>query len=212
MTTDRAPGHSTTGRGKRGRSATDRIVSTSLAVAACASLVGLLGLRAAQDAQNAQAAGTDAGPTAVPEPLSTSGLSAQQLDAYAAALEVQRLQLVAYREQLQHVADQLQARTNVGIPDNAQEVSAPANTPAAKKQRVHVSAQTPRESDADTVASQPAVPAAQQDNAAPVPPVVIPAQPQVATTAQQPPAAQPPAAQQPATSAPQGTTRGSRAG
>lgn len=86
---------------RSGHSTTDKVVSASLAVAACAGLVGVIAVRTTQEAQAADAQATTEITDATPVAATTSsGLTQAQLDEYAAQLETERLKLIDYRDQL----------------------------------------------------------------------------------------------------------------
>ena len=195
-------------RPRRGRSTTDRVVSSSLAVASCAGIVGLLGLRTAQDANSTQVAPDPASTVA---PLSSAGLSQQQLDVYAAALEAERQQLVAYRDQLQVVAVQLTAARNSGVIPSAGHGS----TQLVAQPRVRTTRQPPagQVSTAQQPTSQPSTvqqapePPPPNDPAPPAPK----AAPQLQAAVVQPPAQTSGPTVSSGGSAPQSTTKGSKA-
>jgi len=117
---------------KRGHGTSDRVVATSLSVAACISLVGVVGLREAN---------ADVPAEEVPqqEAVSGGGYTQEDLDAYAVALADQAQELADYRAQLDQVAQQLSLRINLAQPEQvaAQAVvnSAPKQGAAATKTR-----------------------------------------------------------------------------
>jgi hypothetical protein len=93
-------------RARRARSTADRVLSAGLAAAACAGIVGVVGIRQVQDSAAAQqdvAAQAGAATLAV----SSTGLTQDQLDAYATQLQQESAALEAYRAQLVSVAEQL---------------------------------------------------------------------------------------------------------
>ena len=200
--------HRTDRRPRRGRSTTDRVVSSSLAVAACAGIVGLLGLRTAQDANSTQVA-PDLASTGVP--LSSAGLSQQQLDVYAAALEAERQQLVAYRDQLQIVAVQLAAaRNGEVIPSAGHGPTQLVAQPRARTTRQPPAGQVPTAqqptSHPSTVQQAPEPPLP-SDPAPPAPK----AAPQLQAAVVQPPIQTSGPSVSSGGSAPQSTTKGSKA-
>lgn len=79
----------------------ERMLAVGLASTACIGLVGVIGVRAAQSNEPATE------PVSTQDPLSTSGYSQADLDAYAAQLADQAAQLASYRKQLKQVASQL---------------------------------------------------------------------------------------------------------
>jgi len=95
---------------KRGHGTSDRVVATSLSVAACISLVGVVGLREAN---------ADVPAEEVPqqEAVSGGGYTQEDLDAYAVALADQAQELADYRAQLDQVAQQLSLRINLAQPE-----------------------------------------------------------------------------------------------
>jgi hypothetical protein len=86
----------------RRRLSTDRIISTGLAVTACAGMVAVIGVRSMEDsAATQQAATVDAGA------VSSTGLTEAQLDDYAAQLQAESARLDSYRDKLATVAASL---------------------------------------------------------------------------------------------------------
>ena len=86
---------------RSGHSTTDKVVSASLAVAACAGLVGVIAVRTSQEAQASDAqATTEVTDATLVAATTSSGLTQAQLDEYAAQLEAERLKLIDYRDQL----------------------------------------------------------------------------------------------------------------
>ena len=78
-----------------------RMLAAGLASTACIGLVGVIGVRAAQSS------GPETEPASDQEPVSSSGYTQADLDAYAAQLADQSAQLADYRRQLKQVASQL---------------------------------------------------------------------------------------------------------
>ena len=78
-----------------------RMLAAGLASTACMGLVGVIGVRAAQSSSPATEPASDQ------EPVSSSGYTQADLDAYAAQLADQSAQLADYRRQLKQVANQL---------------------------------------------------------------------------------------------------------
>jgi len=170
-------------------------------------MVGLLGLRTAQDAKSAQ---VTSDPASTVAPLSSAGLSQQQLDAYAAALEVERQQLVAYRDQLQVVAVQLAAARNSGAIPSASH----GPTQLVAQPRVRTTRRPPggKVSTAQQPTSQTSTvqqPTVQPPND-PAPPAPK-AAPQLQAAVVQPPAQASGPSVSSGGSAPQSTTKGSKA-
>jgi cell division septation protein DedD len=88
----------------RRRLSIDRIISTGLAVTACAGMVAVIGVRSIEDsAATQQAAAVDATAGAV----SSTGLTEAQLDEYAAQLQAEGARLDSYRDKLATVAGTL---------------------------------------------------------------------------------------------------------
>ena len=95
--------------------AADKIWAIGLAGATCVGLVGTMGVRAAQeavastevpDAPSVTADYSEGASAAVA--VTSAGLSYEQLEQYARALEVERMRLDAYHQELLEVAAQLQ--------------------------------------------------------------------------------------------------------
>ena len=85
----------------RRRLSTDRIISTGLAVTACAGMVAVIGVRSMEDsAATQQATAVDATAGTV----SSTGLTEAQLDDYAAQLQAESARLDSYRDKLATVA------------------------------------------------------------------------------------------------------------
>ena len=104
--------HQQTPRKTRGGSA-DKVWAVGLAGATCLGLVGVVGVRSVEEAAAATPVQDEATlvltTSASSEAVSTSGLTEEQLDEDARALEVERLRLEAYHAELLDVAAQLQA-------------------------------------------------------------------------------------------------------
>ncbi len=93
---------------RRGHSTTDKVVSAGLAAAACAGLVGVIAVRSSQEAQAADAqAATEVSDATLVAATTSTGLTQEQLDQYAAQLEAERIKLIDYRDQLALVAASL---------------------------------------------------------------------------------------------------------
>ena len=113
MTKHAAPQARQKPRSRQG--AADKIWAIGLAGATCVGLVGTMGVRAAQEAvastevPDAPSVTADYSEDASPVAAVTSaGLSYEQLEQYARALEVERMRLDAYHQELLEVAAQLQ--------------------------------------------------------------------------------------------------------
>ena len=88
----------------------DRYVSAGLATVACVGLVAAIGSRTLADNAAAADLGAQAGSASLAVdtvPTSSTGLTQDQLDAYAAQLQNEAAQLDAYRAQLVSVATSL---------------------------------------------------------------------------------------------------------
>lgn len=100
-------------RPSRGRTSTvGKIASASLATMTCIGLAGVLAVRAAQDSTAAEATAGSASSADAAQgiaPTTSTGLTQEQLDAYAQQLDDQAQALADYRAQLIDVATQLQA-------------------------------------------------------------------------------------------------------
>jgi hypothetical protein len=115
--------------------AADKIWAVGLAGITCVGLVGTMGVRLAQEA----AAGTNVPesvsapsgePTDAASVATSTGLTEQQLDDYARALEQERLRLEAYHAQLLDAAAKLQRS---GDTASQSENVIPASASSAKK-------------------------------------------------------------------------------
>jgi hypothetical protein len=125
----------------RRRLSTDRIISTGLAVTACAGMVAVIGVRSMEDsAATQQATAVDATAGTV----SSTGLTEAQLDDYAAQLQAESARLDSYRDKLATVAATLTSapatqQSPVAKPrpkavSKPAPVAKPAPKPAAKPQ------------------------------------------------------------------------------
>ena len=103
--------HQRTTKKARGDTA-DKVWAVGLAGATCVGLVGLVGARSVEEAAAATPVQDEATlvltTSANFDAVSTSGLTEEQLDEYARALEVERLRLEAYHAELLAVAAALQ--------------------------------------------------------------------------------------------------------
>ena len=169
---------------RRTNTTAGRVLSAALATTTCVGLVGVIGVRMA-DENAAQAASGSPDPAAAastdqagaiqlisttsPAATSSSGLTREQLDAYAAQLTTERQRLIDYRNQLVAIATQLQQATTSGGA-SAQQVStlaakaASASVPTVK---AATKAKAARKSKAKAKAKAKAVsaPAAQPQQA-----------------------------------------------
>lgn len=133
--TDRTPAR----RPSRTTSTPQRILSTGLAAATCIGVVGLLGARTVE----ANAAAAEADPVDVAAPAaeiatSSSGLTEEQLDTYAAELARQRDGLEAYRADLITAAQALGLIASPARTTSTSRAASPARaatiaTPTARK-------------------------------------------------------------------------------
>lgn len=121
----------------------DKIWAVGLAGATCVGLVGTLGVRVAQDAAASTTApdpvvevSSDATAVTSVAVVSSSGLTEEQLDEYARALEAERLRLEAYHAQLLDVAARLQesadsvAQAQGAVPASTSKKAKKANQPS----------------------------------------------------------------------------------
>lgn len=117
---------------KKSNTTQHKVISASLAGAACVGLVGVIGVRVTADANAQQSKQVDAATLAAA--TSSTGMTQDQLDQYAAKLEAERQKLIAYRDQLVQVANVLQSRSG-SIQQTALTQSAPqvANAQASTK-------------------------------------------------------------------------------
>jgi hypothetical protein len=108
-------------KGRSRQGAADKIWAVGLAGVTCVGLVGTMGVRVAQDAvastNAAEVVSTETGMDATSVAVSTSsGLTEQQLDEYARALEAERLRLEAYHAELLDAAAKLQDSVSASSP------------------------------------------------------------------------------------------------
>ena len=119
----------------RGRHSTaDRILSAGLATAACIGVVGVLGARTMETgtaAQQEATASTAAGSATLA--VSSTGLTEQQLDAYAVQLQQESAKLDAYRAQLATLAASLKASGSSSSTAAAAQPSVASVVPTVKK-------------------------------------------------------------------------------
>lgn len=117
---------------RRGHSTTDKVVSAGLAAAACAGLVGVIALRTTQDAQAASSQdATEVADATLVAATTSTGLTQEQLDQYAAQLEAERLKLIDYRDQLALAAASLNGAAQQAAVPSAKS-GASIKTPKAK--------------------------------------------------------------------------------
>lgn len=176
MTKHAKPGSRSKSR-TRGGSA-DKIWAVGLAGATCIGLVGTVGVRAAQDA----AASTntpdpvvevtsEAGDATQAAVVSSTGLTEQQLDEYARALEAERARLEAYHAELLDVAARLQESADAVAQAQG---AIPASTSKKAKKAAQPTTDVPAKPSADTApaakpkaAAEPAAKPAPKPAAAP---------------------------------------------
>jgi rhodanese-related sulfurtransferase len=153
---------------RSGHSAADKVVSASLAVAACAGLVGVIAVRTTQEAQASDAqATTEVTDASLVAATTSAGLTQAQLDEYAAQLEAERLKLIDYRDQLALAAAAINgAVQQTGVP--SAKAGAALKTPTAKSGKAKAKAQVtaPGQQQAQAL---PPLQAAPQAKAAPRP-------------------------------------------
>ena len=153
---------------RRGYSATDKVVSASLAVAACAGLVGVIAVRTTQEAQASDAqANTEVSDATLVAATTSAGLTQAQLDEYAAQLEVERLKLIDYRDQLALAAAAINGSAQQSAVPSAKAGSA-LKTPTSKAAKAKAKAQAQVTAPAQQQAL-PQLQAAPQAQAAPRP-------------------------------------------
>ena len=153
--------------------AADKIWAVGLAGATCVGLVGTMGVRVAQEAvASTEVPDSPAVAVAYPEDqaavsgVTSSGLTYEQLDQYARALEVERMRLDAYHQELLDVAARLQV--------SADSLSQGGGTiPASASKKAKKIAQAARETSNLSVA-QPAQAAKPAPQPAAAPQVVQP--------------------------------------
>lgn len=186
-----APRRTSGSKSRSRQGASDKIWAVGLAGVTCVGLVGTLAVRAAQDAAAStaptdsqvaiDASQSEADAQYATTAYSSSGLTEQQLDEYARALESERLRLEAYHAELLDVAARLQesadalsqargvipagassgAKSKKANSSNADSSNGDSNTGKANSQPT---------TDAPQASTSPAQPAAQPQPAAkPVP-------------------------------------------
>ena len=97
-------------RPARGRTSTvGKIASASLATMTCIGLAGVLAVRAAEESAAAPTAADSSTSSSDTQGTSSTGLTQDQLDAYARQLDDEAKRLSDYRQQLIQVAGELQA-------------------------------------------------------------------------------------------------------
>ena len=116
----------------------DKIISAGLAATTCIGLVGIIAVRSQQEAA--------AQPAQTPSPATSStGMTQQELDAYAASLAQQQQALNDYRDELAAVADQVQAIAAAnGMTVGTKPAAATDNSGASKSRAVPVVQPKPR--------------------------------------------------------------------
>jgi len=133
-------------KGRSRQGAADKIWAVGLAGVTCVGLVGTMGVRVAQDAvastnvPDTTITDTTADATSISVTTST-GLTEQQLDEYARALEDERLRLEAYHAELLDAAAKLQQSVDA-LAQNQNVV--PASAPSKKKSKQPAQAQEPK--------------------------------------------------------------------
>ena len=157
---------------RNGHSAADKVVSASLAVAACAGLVGVIAVRTTQEAQASDAqANTEVTDATLVAATTSAGLTQAQLDEYAAQLEAERLKLIDYRDQLALAAAAINgAVQQTGVP--SAKAGAALKTPTAKSAKAKAKAKAKAQVTAPGQQQAQALPplqAAPQAKAAPRP-------------------------------------------
>ena len=157
---------------RSGHSATDKVVSASLAVAACAGLVGVIAVRTTQEAQASDAqVTTEVTDATLVSATTSAGLTQAQLDEYAAQLEAERLKLIDYRDQLALAAAAINgAAQQAGVP--SAKSGAALKTPTAKTAKAKAKAKAKAQVTAPGQQQAQALPplqAAPQAKAAPRP-------------------------------------------
>ena len=133
-------------KGRSRQGAADKIWAVGLAGVTCVGLVGTMGVRVAQDAVASTKVPdttiTDATADATSISVTTStGLTEQQLDQYARALEDERLRLEAYHAELLDAAAKLQQSADA-LSQNQNVV--PASTSSKKESKPAAQAQKPQ--------------------------------------------------------------------
>lgn len=191
-----APRRTSGSKSRSRQGASDKIWAVGLAGVTCVGLVGTLAVRAAQDAAAStaptdsqvaiDASQSEADAQYATTAYSSSGLTEQQLDEYARALESERLRLEAYHAELLDVAARLQesadalsqARGVIPAGASSGAKSKKANSSSANSSNADSSngdsntgkANSQPTTDAPQASTSPAQPAAQPQPAAkPVP-------------------------------------------
>jgi hypothetical protein len=158
---------------RRGYSATDKVVSGSLAVAACAGLVGVIAVRTTQEAQASDAqANTEVSDATLVAATTSAGLTQAQLDEYAAQLEVERLKLIDYRDQLALAAAAINGSAQQAAVPSAKAGAAlktPTSKAAKAKAKAKAKAQVTAPAQQQAQQALPQLQAAPQAQAAPRP-------------------------------------------
>ena len=152
--------------------ASDKIWAVGLAGATCIGLVGTIGVRAAQDAVASTNAAdplveviSDATAASQVAVVTSTGLTEQQLDEYARALEAERLRLEAYHAELLDVAARLQE--SVDAVAQAQG-TIPASTTKKAKKAAQPTTDVPATNNAPAAQAKPAAKPVPKPAAAPL--------------------------------------------
>lgn len=159
---------------RRGHSTTDKVVSAGLAAAACAGLVGVIAVRSSQEAQAADAqAATEVSDATLVAATTSTGLTQEQLDQYAAQLEAERIKLIDYRDQLALVAASLSdsAAQQAALPSakSGAAIKTPQAATTKQKAKAKAKAKAKITAPAQEPAAQPQQQAAPQAKPAPRP-------------------------------------------
>lgn len=170
---------------RRGHSTTDKVVSAGLAAAACAGLVGVIAVRTSQEAQAADAqASTEVADATLAAATTSTGLTQEQLDQYAAQLEAERQRLLDYRDQLAVVAASLSdsGAQQAALPSakSGAALKTPQSSAAKQKSKAakaKAKAQAKVTAPAEQQAAQPQQQAAPQAKPAPRPQAQVQQQP-----------------------------------
>lgn len=204
-----APRRTSGSKSRSRQGASDKIWAVGLAGVTCVGLVGTLAVRAAQDAAAStaptdsqvaiDASQSEADAQYATTAYSSSGLTEQQLDEYARALESERLRLEAYHAELLDVAARLQESADAL--SQARGVIPAGASSGAKSKKANSSSANSSNGDSNTgkANSQPTTDAPQASTS----PAQPAAQPQPAAKPVPKPAAAPQVAK------PQAQTRGS---
>ena len=166
--TKHAAGRSADRKPSRGRQGTaDKVWAVGLAGATCLGLVGVVGVRAVGDAAAAEPqidmTAVDSSANGVVDTAtasvatSTSGLTEEQLDQYARALEVERAKLEAYHKELLDAAAKLQASADA-MAKAGSGTTVPAKASSSKKSSSNQNSSAPQASN-KAQSAQPAQPA-----------------------------------------------------